>query len=569
MKGIILLVNYSGVSSCNEFYDRRQIRSSTLFAICCFIVKMQLRMKTKSLPPISVRKSLDNVKSDSFNATAFYAQTKHKTNFSNYYDDLSKLSAKAESLKQENELLKQELFNIATTTDNPTGYHKIKKQILAFTAKTFIREKELSSIQKAISSAKRETEPTLVSSFLPKDNTLLGFDAVSESLLIANPQKTFFTSEELESQNKELKRLIKIMNDKMQQYRKRLAIYETCQIENKVSLQMDSLKRGEQPPLLAEAAPAEVVEQREKIKILRKELKSLVSKRLKVDQANTFTEEDSFQQLTPRPPKSPHSPSRSPRSPKSPRNYQNIAPRSRRQKKIEYKIEVEEDLDSILAKLEKFKTNNTETKTNDLDYVTTENKTFPQGRYEIQNKKEEKEEEIQNKDEEKEKEIQINGEEKEKEIQNKNEEKEDTIQNKGEQKEKEIQNKDEEKEEEIQNKDEEKEVEEKEDKIQNKDEHKEDKIQNKDEEKENQNPVDELLASDEESESVKMKEENTNPSKSLLETNDPTELPECLEDELLPISPRSPNEDSIQDIEHTETTPETKKKKYHEFWRND
>ena len=43
--------------------------------------------------------------------------------------------------------------------------------------------------------------------------TLLGFDAVSESLLIANPQKTFFTSEELESQNKELKRLIKIMND--------------------------------------------------------------------------------------------------------------------------------------------------------------------------------------------------------------------------------------------------------------------------------------------------------------------------------------------------------------------
>ena len=287
-------------------------------------------MISNSLPPIPVKKGMGTNKTDSFNPDAFYEQVKKKS-FTNYYDDLSKLSSKVESLKQENELLKQELFDIATSSENPTGYHQIKKNILAFTAKNNLREKEVETISKALSAAKKSSEPTLLSSILPKEKNLLGLDSVAESLLISNPQKTFFKAGELEVQNKEIRRLIKMLSNSLQNYKKRLDIYQTCQTENKVSLHIESLKRKQNPPLLAEAAPAQVVEQREKIKLLRKELRTLVNNRLKMQQIDAMAEEESIK--APQSPRTPESSPRTPRSPLSPRNPITLAPRKKKGRK--------------------------------------------------------------------------------------------------------------------------------------------------------------------------------------------------------------------------------------------
>ena len=256
-----------------------------------------------SLPPISVHKNTEPKRSDSFNLDAFKGQVSQRRSFSNYFSELSKLSARADYLKQENELLKQELFDIVTSPEQ-TNFHRIKKNILAITAKLTIREKETLDVAKAMSAVRKASQPTLLKNYLPKDDNLVGFDYVADSILIANPQKNFFPAGEIENQNKEIRKIIKELSEQLNRYKKRLNLYEKCQTENTITLTMESLKRGENPLFLADAAPAEVVEQREKIKLLREELKQLVTMRQRME----GTEGTKSLTMSPRSPKSPKSP---------------------------------------------------------------------------------------------------------------------------------------------------------------------------------------------------------------------------------------------------------------------
>lgn len=231
----------------------------------------------RSIPPIS------NIFNDSINRTGTLGsftltQNLPKKNNRNIYLEISKLSTEYEKLKNENEILQQELYDSIMESRNP--YCQMKKTLLEFSAKLTEREKEVEHIKKFLEQSKT-TDPTFVEVSLNQDREA-SFDLVATSLLVSNEQRNFFKTDEIKRQNEELNHLIQMQKEKLQSINSRLQFYSRYQVTRSPRFTIDSLRRGEKPTDLTDSAPDQLLEQRMKIRLLSKELKSLVEKRVEL-----------------------------------------------------------------------------------------------------------------------------------------------------------------------------------------------------------------------------------------------------------------------------------------------
>ena len=193
----------------------------------------------------------------------------------NIYQQMSLLSKKAETLKNENEILQQELYDLVMNSDDP--YCSMKKNLLEFSAKLTQREKEFQQISKYLIQPPKDN-PTFLEVDLNLDKEA-SFDLVATSLLISNQQRSFFKVTDIQRQNDELLSFIQLQKEKLHSIESRLKLYSKCQLQRSARFKIESLRRGQNPNELADSSPDQITEQKMKIKMLSNVLRHLVSQR--------------------------------------------------------------------------------------------------------------------------------------------------------------------------------------------------------------------------------------------------------------------------------------------------
>ena len=124
------------------------------------------------------------------------------------FDEVSDLSTRASELKSEIIRLKSELESL-TTSEPQTKYTKFKKAEMDFAKKLDEREAELENFAKFLNVYRIDSNPTFVEiEALQSQRNRPMFDAINASLLVSNPQRSFFRRNDIEFQNEELKGII-------------------------------------------------------------------------------------------------------------------------------------------------------------------------------------------------------------------------------------------------------------------------------------------------------------------------------------------------------------------------
>jgi hypothetical protein len=230
------------------------------------------------IPPIPNILNFDSSDLGSLDPLAFRRQFPEYTRRSNPYDEISKLSMRAESLKQENEILKLELLDLVTANE-ADPYFRLKKHIIEFGIQLTRREKEVDEVIKHVNESSLTASPTFVEVSVHRRRHA-SFDLVATSLLVSNEQRHFFTAPDLRHQNEELFALIEHQEEGLRKLRSQLNVFSAYHHSNSIRAKMEALRNGETPALVAPISPADVLEQRVRIKLLRAELADLVAQRL-------------------------------------------------------------------------------------------------------------------------------------------------------------------------------------------------------------------------------------------------------------------------------------------------
>ena len=195
------------------------------------------------------------------------------------YSEIASLSMRIESLRQENFMMRNEMYEAVMTQDN--AFCQLKRSLLEFNERLSEREKEAAEIKKYYNGSSASSTPTFVEVDIHVDKKP-SFDLFATSLLVCNEQRNFFKANDLRRQNEELLALIEHQEETLKMVNSRLQLYWQCQHQNSTKLMIDSLKRGQSPPQIADAAPDQILEQKMKIKLLSNELSQLVDQRRKL-----------------------------------------------------------------------------------------------------------------------------------------------------------------------------------------------------------------------------------------------------------------------------------------------
>jgi hypothetical protein len=223
----------------------------------------------------------DNRDLGSLDPFAFRGQFPGSSKRTTAYEEISRLSMRAESLKQENEIMKLELFELVTTHNDP--FSRLKKSLIEFAIRLTHREREVDEVRRHLSASTNTVAPTFVEVDVHRYRHA-SFDLVATSLLVSNEQRHFFRAADLRRQNEELLALIENQEEGLKMIRSRLQLYAQCQQQNSIRLKLESLRRGESPSIVADIAPDQIFEQRMKIKMLSRDLAELVAQRKQLSQ---------------------------------------------------------------------------------------------------------------------------------------------------------------------------------------------------------------------------------------------------------------------------------------------
>lgn len=228
-----------------------------------------------NLPPIPNILYNSSYQNNCFDADAFNSQSGINVSKITFHDELARLISKIDSLKSENDILRQELFQVVLLNDDDPMV-VLKKKLMLLHDKILKREKEIISTSKTISKMSKTND---LSSIDVAGIENLSFDSLSSKLMLLDSQKSFFSVDDIRKYNEQLKKAITERSKELTLTSKRLELYKNCQKESSVQYTINSLKRGEAPFVIADTYPGRLSEQKMKIRLLRKELKALIQKR--------------------------------------------------------------------------------------------------------------------------------------------------------------------------------------------------------------------------------------------------------------------------------------------------
>ena len=207
------------------------------------------------------------------------------------YDHIAQLAADAERLQQENRDLQNRLDELTASSNedqkesNP--FSSFKRREMQFAQKIIERDNELNTFARVINEYRVVKDPTFVEVAAnakiigqsTKEKRKNGYDSITASLLVSNPQRPFFSRDDTEKQNEELRSLISQQEKTLKLLRARLDLFHQHDQANTLSFTLNSLKKGQTPVLLADTAPSKRSELEIKKRILTKELQKLIKKR--------------------------------------------------------------------------------------------------------------------------------------------------------------------------------------------------------------------------------------------------------------------------------------------------
>ena len=193
------------------------------------------------------------------------------------YDEIAELSGKLDALKKEYGEL-EEVLNSMINSETLTPFCQFKKWEMELNQRLSEREAELTAFSKYLGSFRKEPDPTFVEVDAAKMKEPR-FDSITASLLVANPERTFFNNGDLAERNKELHTLILQQGETLNLLKSRLMLFTKYQHANSAAAAVESLKKGEIPTALLGSAPTKSVELKTKKKALAGELASLIEVR--------------------------------------------------------------------------------------------------------------------------------------------------------------------------------------------------------------------------------------------------------------------------------------------------
>jgi len=195
------------------------------------------------------------------------------------YEEISKLSSKAEELQKENIKLEDQL-NAIISEPSPNGFYLFKKWQIELGKRFIQRDKELNEFAKHLDNFRKQPDSSFVeieASFKPTN-----YDPIVYSLMVSNSQMSFFSKGEMEEQNQNLRNLIESQQETLSNLNARLHLYDSYQNKSVIKQTIDTLRRGSTPQPLACATPTRSIELRTKKKVLKQQLQALTRKRKEI-----------------------------------------------------------------------------------------------------------------------------------------------------------------------------------------------------------------------------------------------------------------------------------------------
>ena len=250
------------------FIQKNQLRR--INGLASFMMSMSNKpspkIKKPQIPPRELR--------GSGNTSPLRKSGGDKRAVSKSYDEIAGLSAQLDSLKKEYDEL-TETLNSMLSAEELTPFCQFKKWENELNQRFDEREGELATFAKYIGSFRKQPDPT----FVEVDAALvkpLRYDSITASLLVANPERTFFNNNDLADRNRELHTLIQQQDEKLKLLAGRLKMFTRYQHANSAAAAVESLKKGEMPMPFTGDAPTKSSELKTKKKLLTTELAALV-----------------------------------------------------------------------------------------------------------------------------------------------------------------------------------------------------------------------------------------------------------------------------------------------------
>ena len=231
--------------------------------------KTSPKIKKPVVPPRKIRGSL--------NSPPLSKRNGDKKAVSRSYDEIAELSGQLDALKKEYGELEEALDSMINS-ETLTPFCQFKKWEMELNQRLSEREAELSAFSKYLGSFRKEPDPTFVEVDAAKMKEPR-FDSITASLLVANPERTFFNNGDLAERNNELHTLILQQGETLNLLKSRLMLFTKYQHANSAAAAVESLKKGEIPMALLGSAPTKSAELKTKKKVLAGELASLIEVR--------------------------------------------------------------------------------------------------------------------------------------------------------------------------------------------------------------------------------------------------------------------------------------------------
>lgn len=241
------------------------------------------------LPPISPICDYTSTNPGSLDLSELNKRLPNKMTQSFAYSEIANLSESIETLKKENDKLKQQLcnqqknhnsFNETDESHLSTGL-QLEQRLLTLSERLKERDREINALFKSITfkhEPKMKVKPNFIETNHTKSSkTIMGKS--SSPFILSNDQLTFFKADDIERQNQQLKEMISTTENDVHYIKTRQSLYETMQHDNRVSSVMSHLNEGRTPNKLIDTAPDQLDELDITIQLLQNELKSLIRKK--------------------------------------------------------------------------------------------------------------------------------------------------------------------------------------------------------------------------------------------------------------------------------------------------
>lgn len=219
---------------------------------------------------LSDPKNLGTLNPESFALPAF-----HKKRQLSPFDEIAELSKIADELKEQNEELKARL-QAQVNQDELNAFQQFQKYQMDINSRMAERESEIDDLASFFNSFRTSRDPTFVevnASNVRKTK----YDTITASLLVSNDQRSFFTTNDLQKLNNELKSLIVAQRESLKSLNGRLKVFEEFQSEVYIKKAIESLKNGNRPAFLTGETPTLKRELEAKQRVLSNELQKLVN----------------------------------------------------------------------------------------------------------------------------------------------------------------------------------------------------------------------------------------------------------------------------------------------------